>query len=445
MLRNYLLLALKVLRRRPFYTFIALFGISFTLMILMLIASLGDASLGKNAPMTEADRMVIVSGLERYTLQYDTLRTIDTIPMDDGTVRYDSTETLEPNGSRNVSNGSIAYPFLTTYLDELEGVTTRTFFSSGNQLDAYLNGQKLAFNVTYTDAEYWRVFDFDVLAGDLFRTEDVAAGNQVAVLTKPAAEDYFGESGAAVIGRDFELGRKRYTVRGVVDRPLRNDDLVGSNVFLPLTSLDARALGKPGDLQGSFVAVFLANTPSDRQRISDQLEELTDNFEMPPEETSYEQIKLYSGTATEAFAMNTIGSNDPDEALFYLFVPLGILLALFIILPLINLINLSVSRISERAGEIAVRKAFGADSGNILVQFLLENLILTFIGGVIGLVLAYLTIRYVNAEQLLGGTRLSFSPAVFGYALLIILLFGLLSGVWPAYRMSRTGIADSLR
>ena len=200
----------------------------------------------------------------------------------------------------------------------------------------------------------------------------------------------------------------------------------------------------PRTLEGSFGAVFLATTPEKRESVKRQIEFFAENFTMPPEE-DYQEIRLYPGTSTEVMASGLLQTRDYDQAILILFIPLLILLVLFLALPLINLINLNISRVYERKSEIAVRKAFGANSKNILYQFIFENLVLTFIGGMIGLAFAYIVIKWVNANDLLGIVRLALSVKVFIYFIIVILLFGLLSGILPAFRMSRTNIGTALR
>ncbi len=443
MIKNYLLLALKVLRRKPFYTFISLFGISFTLMILMLITSMGDAMFGANQPMTEVDRMVFLPQLERYTEFYDTTYTVDTIAMGDGTIRLDSTQEVAPNGNMNNSNGPMSFSFLDKHMRDFTDVDDYTFLSDNSFTDAYLDGRKVTLNTYYTDANYWSVFDFKFLHGLPFGSDDVQEANKVIVITERAATNYFGEVSAGVIGREMELGQEKYRVVGIVQRPLKDDDTIAGDIFLPLTTIDPRQYANQ-ELQGPFQAVFLASSPGKRESVKKQLEFFATNFVMPPE-SDFERIRLYAGTAMDKFAATTIQTNDADQAKLMLFIPLFSLLALFLALPLINLINLNVSRVFERKSEIAVRKAFGADSRDILYQFIFENLVLTFIGGFLGLVLAFLIIRYVNANDLIGIVRLSFSVKVFAYFILVILGFGLLSGILPAYRMSRTNIGTALR
>ena len=121
------------------------------------------------------------------------------------------------------------------------------------------------------------------------------------------------------------------------------------------------------------------------------------------------------------------------------------LLSLFVLLPTLNLINLNISRIMERSAEIGVRKSFGATSKDILYQFIFENIILTLIGGVIGFLFALLIINMINSSQILEHSTLMFNYKIFFVSLLICFAFGILSGVIPAYRMSKLAIVNALK
>ncbi|MEO0338783.1 MAG: FtsX-like permease family protein, partial [Bacteroidota bacterium] len=89
--------------------------------------------------------------------------------------------------------------------------------------------------------------------------------------------------------------------------------------------------------------------------------------------------------------------------------------------------------------------AFGAHSSTILFQFVFENVILTFLGGIIGLVLAIVLLNIINSSNALGEISLGFNVRVFIYSFLICLTFGILSGIIPAYRMSRLHISNALK
>lgn len=442
MIKNYLQLALKVLRRKPFYTFISLFGISFTLMILMLLTSLFDAGLGRNQPMTKRDRLLVAPMAERLRYEPDTTLSIETIYADDGTERYDTTEEITENVVSN-SNGPMSYRFLMDNLADLEAAERMAVYHDGNFTDGFIDGRKYTFSTYYTNADYWRVLDFDFRFGQPFNEADVAAGNQKVVLTDRAARAYFGEVNADLLGREMLLGRRAFTVAGVINRPLSDSPMFGGDIYLPLTTLDQRSLSST-DVSGGFSAIFEVSSPERRKVLSEEINFMAEHFTFPPE-SEYNKLKVMNASVPEAYAMRVVQEQNPARALRILFIPVVILLLLFVALPLINLINLNISRVYERRAEIGVRKAFGAEARDVLLQFLFENLVITAIGGAIGLVLAFSLIWYINTNDLLGITRLSLSWQVVFYYFIVILLFGLLSGILPAYRVSRTNVANALR
>jgi putative ABC transport system permease protein len=118
---------------------------------------------------------------------------------------------------------------------------------------------------------------------------------------------------------------------------------------------------------------------------------------------------------------------------------------LFMLLPTINLVNLNVSRIMERASEIGVRKAFGASSRTLVGQFVVENVVLTLMGGVLGLLLSVLALDGLSASGLLQYAHFDLNVRIFAYAVGLALFFGVFSGVYPAWRMSRLHPVEALR
>lgn len=442
MFKNYFLLSLKVLRRKPFYTFVSLFGISFTLMILMIITSMMDSMLGANKPFSDRDKYVFLEYMERSLHEVDTIYTIDSIPMADGTVRYDTTNTDFDENNSTSTNG-MNYKFVDEHLRNIEAAENYTFIAPNVVNDVYLDGRKIRLSTYYVDGNYWDVFDFSFIQGQPFSIEDNASANKVAVITDKTAMEYFGTTDASVIGKEIELAREFFTVKGIVERPYNDDDHIGGDVFLPTMTIDNRLLTQT-EWYGPFKAVFKAKTPAGRELVKSEINFIAENVEMPPD-SWYRQLRLLNGDYFEYFAANVVQDEPTDKAKRLLFIPVFLLLLLFAALPLINLVNLNVSRVFERKGEIGVRKAFGADGKDILWQFIFENLVLTFIGGVIGAALAIVTINYVNDNDLIGIARLSLSPMVFVYFFLLILLFGLLSGLLPALRMSRMNVANALR
>jgi putative ABC transport system permease protein len=115
------------------------------------------------------------------------------------------------------------------------------------------------------------------------------------------------------------------------------------------------------------------------------------------------------------------------------------------LLPAVNLVNLNTSRIMERRSEIGVRKAFGASSRTLVGQFLVENVILTMVGALVGFVLAAWLLHLLNASGWIPYATLSLNYRIFGWGVLLALVFGVLSGVLPAWRMSRLHPVDALK
>jgi len=115
------------------------------------------------------------------------------------------------------------------------------------------------------------------------------------------------------------------------------------------------------------------------------------------------------------------------------------------LLPTLNLININISRIMERSSEIAVRKAFGASSRTLVWQFIVENIILTIFGAVIGVLGSFVIIQVINSSDLIPNIHLTINFTVLFYALIACFVFGLLSGVYPAWRMSRMQVVTALK
>ena len=116
---------------------------------------------------------------------------------------------------------------------------------------------------------------------------------------------------------------------------------------------------------------------------------------------------------------------------------LAVAACLFMLLPAVNLINLNTSRIMERASEIGVRKAFGASSRTLVGQFVVENLVLTLVGAAIGFLVAALLLQVINSSGMIQYAQLHLNYRIFGWGVVLAVGFGLLSGVYPAWRMSR--------
>jgi putative ABC transport system permease protein len=118
---------------------------------------------------------------------------------------------------------------------------------------------------------------------------------------------------------------------------------------------------------------------------------------------------------------------------------------LFITLPTVNLVSINLSRIMERASEIGVRKAFGASSRTLVAQFVMENVVLTVIGGLLAFALATVVLAAISKAQFIPYAVFEVNLRIFAYGMLLAAFFGTVSGVYPAWRMSRMHPVNALR
>ena len=136
-----------------------------------------------------------------------------------------------------------------------------------------------------------------------------------------------------------------------------------------------------------------------------------------------------------------------------------IVFLVLLIVPALNLSGMISSRMDMRSAELGIRKSFGATRGVLLRQVLWENLLLTLVGGVLGLVLTWIFINATSdwlfsifdtfPEEIPGGisvtTDMFFAPVVFIFSFLVCVVLNLLSGLIPAWRSLKHPIVSSLK
>ena len=233
-----------------------------------------------------------------------------------------------------------------------------------------------------------------------------------------------------------------------------------SDIYLPYTADKSPIID--GELAGRYFAIVLARNQADMPKIRQNFLEMLPKIPLQNDKdvakkklgsfnssgNGFEPDSLVANAETyaESFTSNiTGGDNNSGKTTFFML--LSLFAFLFMLLPALNLINVNISRIMERASEIGIRKAFGASAGTLTVQFIIENVILTIFGGIIAIGLSVLVIYYINRHGIgpLPNLNLSINWVVVFVAFLLCLVFGLMSGVYPAWRMSKLSVVDALK
>jgi putative ABC transport system permease protein len=409
MLRSYLTLAWRVLWRRKFFTVISLFGISLTLVVLMVATAMLDHVFAPMAPEIRQDR----------TLMIFRARLV---------------------GERRMQTSMPGYRLLDTYARNLPGVERMAIFSLPQMVFSYPGGQRVRSFLKRTDAEYWRVLDFTFLEGGPFTDQDVANGAMVAVINATTRDRFF--AGQPAVGRTIEADGLRFRVIGVVpDVPIVRM-VANGDIYAPLTTAKTDAYTR--ELMSGFGGLLLARSQADFPAIKAEFETRIRSAALP--DKNWKRLYAPAETFFEAMAGTFFGGRDEErshpERLWALLITAGLLFAL---LPAVNLVNLNMSRIMERAAEIGVRKAFGASSWTLVGQFVTENLVLTLLGGAAGFVLSAAVLEAINGTGLIPYARFTLNVRVFAYGIGLSVFFGLLSGVYPAWRMSRLHPVQALK
>ncbi|MEL6639342.1 MAG: FtsX-like permease family protein [Bacteroidota bacterium] len=439
MIWNYLKLSLKVLQRRQFFTFVSLFGISSTLMILTVVITFLQNEIGGNAPLEHWDRLVLCPYIDTKMIETDTTYTIDT-SYREGQVFLDSTASYsEEQAGHMVQNLSIKT--IREEISKSKRAVNWSLFQPFIQFTTFQKGKKLRYRGLYTDASYFELFNFQFLEGRPYHRTEVERNLPVAVISRKTSREYFGQE-AAVVGKTIEFNRRQYEVVGVIEDVVNSHYYVQSEVLIPYTLSNVENFAAQ-DHHGRFEMVLLAADATEREALKAELISLGSKLPIHAPQ-NYNRVGLLPFTPMEDYAREYFDAS-AQRSQTYFYWTVCILVVLLLLLPTLNLININITRIIERSSEIGVRKSFGAHSGNLVGQFLMENLVLTAIGATIGFALYFGLLQWINGQSLLGPVKLQFNPILFGYCLALILCFGILSGIYPAWRMSKLNIVDALK
>jgi len=412
MFRNYLLTAWKVYTRRKLFTAINLACITLTLGVLLVVTALLQNAFFPSGVEGKSDRFVQVGAMVSSHTDGHTMRT-----------------------------GPLGYRIIDRYLKPMQGKQAELVAaaSSPSTVSVYRADRVVELMMRRVAGQYGRIPYFPVRDGRLPSIEDVARGRFLAVINRSTATKLFGEERA--VGQSLDVGGQSFQVIGVVEDTMHINAF--ADLWVPVStdpSSDYRS-----QMWGDYSALIMARKPDDIRAIQLEVARLarTVKYDDPKQ---FNQAFFWADGKLDFFARQLLGTHrQEDSGKWLLLAVIGTLMLLFMALPALNLINLNTGRILERSSEIGVRKAFGASSRQLVWQFVVENVLLCLVGGVLGPVFAKVALVLLEGSGLIPYLKVDLNLAVFAWGLLLAIVFGLLSGVIPAWKMSRLHPVQALK
>lgn len=360
----------------------------------------------------------IGSGLRTYiTEQLESLGA-DSIYVMPGEIGIGSGESGGGVPGAGVANSKFTFNHLKQIEREAKTAKAVMAYIENNGTMRY-KGKSHITQVVGVGTEYPEIRNQKVVEGSFFTSSQYNSGKKVAVLGQTVVDELFGEENP--IGKKFTISDQRYTILGILEEKggFAGVD-IDDQVFIPATT---------------------AMNQFDMENIMSFLVQSQDSDSIPETIEEVETILLKSLDEDEFSVLDTESIlSIISSILGVLTAALGGIAAISLIVGGIGIMNIMLVSVTERTREIGLRKAIGATPNNILVQFIIEAIVLSFVGGTIGILLG------IGGAILIGRFfTTTVTPWSIALAFGVSSLIGVIFGVAPAYKASKLNPIDALR
>ncbi|GAB1366052.1 ABC transporter permease [Candidatus Cloacimonadaceae bacterium] len=310
--------------------------------------------------------------------------------------------------------------------DQLEGVLYASpVYNTWGQLK--FEGNNWRTGIMGVDVDYFFIRDMKVSQGELFHASDVENGSKVCVIGKTVADNLF--NGVDPVDKIIRIRNIPFTVKGVLEA--KGQNVMGSDqddtVIAPYTTTYTRLLGNRWrNMMVLVSAQSEEGIPLVQQDILDLLQ------------------SRHRGTTSEEFAVRT--QTELAETANSVSNTLTILLAsiagISLLVGGIGIMNIMLVSVTERIKEIGIRMAVGAGKRDVLLQFIIEAVAISIIGGFLGILLGFAAAEIV-------GNAMKWSIAVTPWSVVLSVGFsmaiGIFFGWYPASKAANLNLIDALR
>jgi putative ABC transport system permease protein len=293
---------------------------------------------------------------------------------------------------------------------------------------AEANGENANVTIFGSTAQIEDVIAPDIIEGEFFTNEQAQNNENVAVVGVDTAEEFFGE-GSSVVGETIRLNNRRFRIVGVArSESALAGGFFNSAVYVPIGIVKDNF---PGGDRIQEIDVIVNDPDLINQTIEDIEILLRDRHNIDEGEdddfvvSSFQDVLSTVQTITNLLTLMVAGIS-----------------AISLVVGGVGVMNIMLVSVTERTKEIGLLKSIGAKEKDILTQFLIESMVMTFSGGVIGV---FIGISGAFAISLLVGIPFTLSFIAIFAAVGVSTLVGLVFGLYPARRAAQLNPIDALR
>ena len=359
------------------------------------------------------------------------------------------------SAGQSVRDRGVNKDFMRRFLSgPISGLEAWTAVKTDNFIVSTTSGESVNMAVEFIGSGFRTIFPLDVIDGAWLSEDAADRAVPEVMISESAAVLLLGRKD--VVGETVFFDSREFRICGVVRDVPMTATYAFAQIWAPDIETFFERLVAPalGGMQGSYEIVLLAGSRRDFGRVRQEIED---------------RVERYNRSGGDDWKMTfTNGIPSQKERIFmfgsasaYRWIGLGVVL-LVLLVPVLNLSGMTGSGMEARMAEFGVRKSFGAWRGAIVRQVTTENLLLTLIGGVLGLLLSYLLL-YLLQDQLYDLLPLNGVADIRGiaeapafafrdffrlrlYLLLFVLVaaLNLLSAMAPALKVLHRPITESL-
>lgn len=423
MYKQYIKQALHQLRENKLLSFISIVGTALAIAMIMVMVITQRIEVEDYAPEVNRHRTLYVKWMSTY---------------------WGDDPSRSSNGRMAIMTAKECFKELTT--PEAVCVYSPPMMSF---LASAPEGEFMKVDVLQTDEAFWKVYDFPFINGKPYDLTDCESGIAKAVIAESVARKLYGTVDA--VGRTISLNHSDYTVSAVVKDISQLATTAYAQVWIPYTTTNVTDIVWSNTM-GIMCVAILARSSDDFPAIREEVE----RYRLKFNEQHSEQTIQYRGQPDEQLVYNNRKWANLEPEMTRIRVEYIVVIILLLLVPAINLSGITLSRMRKRFPELGVRRSFGATRGELLKQILAESMILTLIGGVVGLLFSYGAVFILNdllfansSNSMLGGSNavsaaMLMDPMIFIGTFLFCLILNLLSSGVPAWRASRLNIVAAL-